>query len=151
MHSFHESRVINHDADLIHRIIMDIESYPKFLPWCSSATIIAREGDDLVADLTISFQGVSKSYRSQVSSQKTEDGYEVIAISNTGLFKKLENIWRIKTLKNGAKVEFSVDFEFKSPILNTVIGMFFAAAAKKMIVAFNARAEELSNETSVIL
>lgn len=151
MHSFRQSEVINYDAELIYRIIMDIESYPKFLPWCSSATIISKDGDNLVADLSVSFQGITKSYRSQVSSRKLDDGYEVIALSNTGIFKKLENIWRIKTLNNGAMVEFSVDFEFKSPILNTVIGMFFAATAKKMIVAFNARAEELSNETSVIL
>ena len=57
----------------------------------------------------------------------------------------------MKSLNNGAKIDFSIDFEFKSPILNMVIGMFFSAAAEKMIVAFNARAKELYDEASVIL
>ena len=151
MRSFRQSQIIPYDADLIYKIIMDIESYPDFLPWCSSATIISKDANSLQSELFVSFHGISQSYISQVSSRKTEGGYEVKAISNTGPFKSLENIWRIKSLNNGTKVEFSIDFEFKSLILNTVIGTFFSAAAEKMIVAFNARAEELSDDHSVIL
>jgi coenzyme Q-binding protein COQ10 len=151
MHSFRETKVIPYDIELIYKIIMDIETYPEFLPWCSSATIISKQDGMLFADLTVSFHGISESYRSQVSSRKIHDGYEIKAVSNNGPFKKLENIWRIKSLNNGTKVAFSIDFEFKSRILNMVIGMFFSAAVEKMIVAFDARAKELSVDHSVIL
>lgn len=151
MHSFRESRVIPYDVEFIYKIIMDIESYPEFLPWCSSATIVSQQGNSICADLTVNFKGISDSYRSQVSSQKIESGYEIKATSNTGPFQRLENVWRIKSLNNGTKVEFSIDFEFKSRILNMVIGMFFSAAVEKMIAAFETRAKDLSVDHSVIL
>ncbi len=151
MHSFRESRVIPYDVEFIYKIIMDIESYPKFLPWCSSATIVSHHGNSICADLTVNFKGISDGYRSQVSSRKIESGYEIKATSNSGPFQRLEHVWRIKSLNNGTKVEFSIDFEFKSRILNMVIGMFFSTAVEKMIAAFETRAKDLSVDHSVIL
>jgi len=131
-------------ADLIDQIIMDIERYPEFLPWCQKARIISKSDDFLTAELCVEFKGFTESYVSKVT-RNTKSGkhyIEVVAIS--GPFKLLKNIWSIKQLDNGAEVDFSIDFEFKSRILDLVIGMVFSTATEKMIGAFEARADELS-------
>ena len=145
MHSFRETRIMPYKADLISQIIMDIEKYPEFLPWCQKARIILQNDDFLTAELCVEFKGFTESYVSKVTKNtKSGEHYiEVVAIS--GPFKLLKNIWSIKQLDNGAEVDFSIDFEFKSRILDVVIGMVFSTATEEMIGAFEARADKLSS------
>jgi coenzyme Q-binding protein COQ10 len=144
MHSLNETRVMPYDADLLHKIIMDIENYPTFLPWCSSAMILSQNEEYLSAKLTIAFKSFAESYVSKVSSRKIDDGYEVEAVAISGPFKHLKNVWRVKSLNNHSEVKFFIDFEFKSRILDMVMGVFFSTVTEKMIVAFETRAKELS-------
>ena len=144
MHSLNETRVMPYDTDLIHKIIMDIENYPTFLPWCSSAMILSQNEEYLSAKLTIAFKSFAESYVSKVSSRKIDDGYEVEAVAISGPFKHLKNVWRVKSLNNHSEVKFFIDFEFKSRILDMVMGVFFSTVTEKMIVAFETRAKELS-------
>lgn len=144
MHSFKETRVMKYDADLISMIVMDIEKYPEFLPWCTSATILSEGGNTVTAKLEVSFNGFTEGYISKVSKEEKLDHILIIAEAISGPFSHLKNVWLIKRLKNGAEVNFSIDFEFKSKILNMVIGMVFSVATKKMIIAFETRANELS-------
>lgn len=144
MHSFQETRVMPYKAKLINEIIMDIEKYPEFLPWCKKAKIIEKSDDFLNAELFLEFKGFTESYISKVITSTENDDYciEVVAIS--GPFKLLKNIWNIKQLGNGTKVDFSIDFVLKSRILDMIVGMVFSAAAEKMVGAFEARANKLS-------
>jgi coenzyme Q-binding protein COQ10 len=143
MHSFKSSKLMPHEAKLICDIIMDIEKYPEFLPWCSSAVILSREGNKVTASLEISFKGVSQSYVSEVLLVDTENHYMITTKAISGPFKRLENIWSIKKDNNMTKVDFSIDFEFKSRILDAVMGMIFSKATTKMVLAFEDRAREL--------
>lgn len=131
-------------ANLIREIIMDIEKYPEFLPWCKKAKIIAKNDDFFTAELFLEFKGFTESYVSKVMTSSENGSYciEVVAIS--GPFKLLKNIWTIKQLDNGTKVDFSIDFVLKSRILDMIVGMIFSVATEKMIGAFEARANELS-------
>lgn len=144
MHSFQETRVMPYKAKLINEIIMDIEKYPEFLPWCKKAKIIEKNNDFLTAELFLEFKGFTESYVSKVITNTKNDNYciEVVAIS--GPFKLLKNAWAIKQLDNGTKVDFSIDFVLKSRILDMIVGMVFSAAAEKMVGAFEARANKLS-------
>ncbi|MDP4708695.1 MAG: type II toxin-antitoxin system RatA family toxin [Rickettsiaceae bacterium] len=144
MHSLNETRVMPYDAALIHQIIMDIENYPDFLPWCSSAMILSQNEEYISAKLTIAFKSFSESYVSKVSSRKMEDGYEVETVAISGPFKHLKNVWKVKSLNNHSEVKFFIDFEFKSRILDMVMGVFFSTVTEKMIAAFETRAKELS-------
>jgi coenzyme Q-binding protein COQ10 len=144
MYSLNETKMIPYDVNLIHQIIIDIENYPIFLPWCSSATILSKNEKGLSAKLTIAFKSFADSYVSQVSSRKIDNGYEVEAVAISGPFKHLKNVWRIKSLNNHSEVKFSIDFELKSRILDMVMGVFFSTVTKKMIAAFENRAKELS-------
>ncbi len=144
MHSFKETRLMKHDADLISMIIMDIEKYPDFLPWCSSAVILSKNDNLITAKLGVNFKGFSESYISRVSKEQNLDHCLIIAEAISGPFRYLKNSWYIKQLENGSEINFSIDFEFKSTILDMVIGGIFSVATKKMIVAFEDRANKLS-------
>ena len=144
MHSFKETRLINHDADLISTIVMDIEKYPEFLPWCTSAVILSKSEDIITAKLEVSFKGISESYVSKVEKVQNPGHCLITAEAISGPFRYLRNSWHIKQLKNGSEINFSVDFEFKSTILDVVIGLIFSVATKKMIAAFEDRANKLS-------
>lgn len=144
MHSFKETKVMPYKAKLINEIVIDIEKYPDFLPWCKKAKIIAKNDDFVTAELFLEFKGFTESYVSKVMTSFENNSYciEVVAIS--GPFKLLKNIWTIKQLDNGTKVDFSIDFVLKSRILDMIVGMVFSVAAEKMVGAFEARADELS-------
>lgn len=144
MHSFKKSKLMPYKAELIYNIIMDIEKYPEFLPWCKSAKIIDVEQDFLLAELFAEFKSFSESYVSKVQSEVIDDEYIVKTVAVSGPFKTLDNLWRIKQVNNGAQVDFSIDFAFKSKILEMIIGMFFSVATEKMIEAFESRASYLS-------
>ncbi|PCJ29345.1 MAG: ubiquinone-binding protein [Rickettsiales bacterium] len=146
MNSFQETRLVPYKADLIHEIIMGIEQYPEFLPWCDKASILERHDEFITAELGVNFKGFSEGYVSEVRSSKTDDGYVVSVRAISGIFKHLENKWSIKNVNNGSEVSFSIDFEFKSKILDGVMGMIFSLAIEKIIVSFESRAEELSRK-----
>lgn len=144
MHSFQETRVIPYKAKLINEIIMDIEKYPEFLPWCKKAQIIAKNNNFLTAELFLELKGFTESYVSKVVTNAKNDNYYIEVVAISGPFKLLKNAWAIKQLDNGAKVDFSIDFVLKSRILDTIVGMVFSAAVEKMVGAFEARADKLS-------
>jgi coenzyme Q-binding protein COQ10 len=144
MHSFKETKLMKCDADLISEIVMDIEKYSEFLPWCSSAVILSKEDNLIVAKLEISFKGFSESYISRVVKEQRENGYLIKTEAISGPFRYLKNNWHIKQLQNGSEINFSIDFEFKSTILDMLIGLIFSEATKKMIAAFEDRANRLS-------
>lgn len=146
MHSYSKNKIMPYKAELIKEIIMDIENYPKFLPWCSSATILSREEKYLLAKLDISFKGVSESYVSKVECTTIGKNYQINVEAVSGPFRYLRNVWEIKNINNTSKVKFSIDFEFKSRILDMVIGMIFTSATEKMIAAFETRAQNLSKK-----
>jgi len=145
MHSFKEVRKMPYKASCINDIILDVEKYPEFLPWCSSAKIISANNDRIVADLTAEFKGFAENYRSQITAHE-EGGFFVVNVEAiSGPFKYLKNSWKIKSLNNECEIDFFIAFEFKSKILDMVIGMVFSIATEKMISAFEARARELNS------
>jgi coenzyme Q-binding protein COQ10 len=144
MHSFKETKLMPHDAELLSQIVMDIEKYSEFLPWCSSAVVLSKDDNIIVAKLEISFKGFSESYVSRVIKEQTDNSYLITAEAISGPFRYLKNSWHIKQLQNGSEINFSIDFEFKSTILDMLIGLIFSVATKKMIAAFEDRANRLS-------
>ncbi|MDG1436547.1 MAG: type II toxin-antitoxin system RatA family toxin [Rickettsiaceae bacterium] len=144
MRSYKETKTIQYDASLLYSIIMDVENYPNFLPWCSYATILSKNEDYLEAELNITFKGVSESYVSRVFGVEDGSSYKIEVVGISGPFKFLKNNWVIESVNNGSEVKFSIDFELKSRILDMVVGVFFSTITEKMVAAFEDRAKELS-------
>ena len=146
MRSFSESRIMLADAKLVCDVVMDIEKYPEFIPWCSDAKILSDCEDFLLAELFVEFKGFKESYVSKVKKSYEKGEYKIEVVAISGVFRILNNVWVIKQLDNATKVDFSIDFEFKSRILEVIIGMIFSVATEKMIGAFEERIAELSNK-----
>lgn len=123
-------------------LVMDIEKYPEFLPWCLAAKITKTNSQNSQeADLVINFKGFTQKYSSNVRTSKTIHGELLISVAAIdGPFKNLVNAWEFKNTKDGCEVKFFIDFEFKSMILGKMIGMIFQKATNKMIDAFEKRA-----------
>ena len=126
-------------------MVLDIEKYPEFVPWCLSSKIHSKnkKGDkiEITADLTIGKSFFNETYKSFVTYCKSSDSIHVTNID--GPLKHLENKWFFKELGNNSEVNFHVDFELKNKILNLLMIKSFDIGLKKITDAFEKRAIEL--------
>ena len=126
-------------------MVLDIEKYPEFVPWCLDSKIHDKtdKGDtiEIKADLTIGKSFFRDTYKSFVIYNKSEDSIHVTNID--GPLKHLENEWFFKHDGDSSEVEFHVDFELKNKILNLLMTKFFHIGLKKIADAFEKRAGEL--------
>jgi coenzyme Q-binding protein COQ10 len=132
-----EKRVLPYSQDQLFDMVADVRRYPEFLPWCVGARIVTRTETELVADLTIGFKMFRETFRSQVVLERP---HHVHVRYLTGPFRYLNNHWRFRLVANGTEVDFFVDFEFKSKLLQAVIGTVFNEAVRLMVRAFERRA-----------
>ncbi len=134
-----------YSVEQLYQLVVDIEQYPEFLPWCSAARVLEETDHYIVADLIISFKAFTEHYRSQVALTPPKKGKAAVEVSLiSGPFKRLNNNWKFETLKNGGTlIEFYIDFEFKSALLQKLIGLLFNKACQKMVASFEARAKDL--------
>ena len=130
-------------------LVLDIEKYPDFVPFCIDAKVHERkkQGDLLliIADLTIGKSPFKDTYKSDVKFNKKKDSIYVTNLD--GPLKHLENIWYFKEENKITVVSFEVDFELKNDFLNIVMTKSFQFGLDKIADAFQKRAEELFKKT----
>jgi coenzyme Q-binding protein COQ10 len=135
-----ERQIVPYRPDQLFDIVADVGQYPQFLPWCVAARVRSRTERELVADLTIGFGPFRESFASRVTldrPQRVKVRYE------NGPFRYLNNQWVFISHPQGCEVDFFVDFEFRSRILQAAIGLVFNEAVRRMVGAFNKRAREV--------
>lgn len=135
-----EKRVLAYSPEQIFDLVADVARYPEFLPWCVSSRIRSQTKNELVADLAIGFGPFRESFTSRVTLERPS---RIIVQYERGPFKYLKNIWTFTPDPGGCLVEFFVDFEFNSKILQAAIGVVFAEAVRRMVSAFLKRAREV--------
>ena len=142
-------RLIKCKKEHLIALVLDIEKYPLFVPFCLDSKVYERkEKDDLlliIADLTIGKGPFKDTYKSDVKFNKKEDSIYVTNLD--GPLKYLENKWQFKEDKKITEVSFEVDFELKNRFLNIVMTKSFQFGLDKIADAFQKRAEELFNKT----
>ena len=130
-------------------MVLDIEKYPEFVPWCLEGKIHSKidKGNtiEITADLTIGKSFFSDTYKSFVVYNQSEDSIHVTNID--GPLKHLKNKWFFRHDGNSSEVEFHVDFELKNKILNVLMIKSFDSGLKKIADAFEKRAIELFQKT----
>ena len=130
-------------------MVLDIEKYPEFVPWCLDSKIHDKtdkgETIEIKADLTIGKSFFRDTYKSFVIYNKSEDSIHVTNID--GPLKHLENEWFFKQDGDSSEVEFHVDFELKNKILNVLMIKSFDLGLKKIADAFEKRAIQLFEKT----
>ena len=122
-------------------LVADIESYPKFIPWCEAARILENVNGIALADLVIKFKGVGGKYTSRVFLD--EDEKEISVELAQGPFKHLYQGWKFSQVAGGTRVEFDIDFALRSKIMEKIVDLMFLDACEKMMTAFTNRAKEL--------
>ena len=130
-------------------MVLDIEKYPEFVPWCINSKIHSTNEKDnkieIIADLTIGKSFLNQTYKSFVIYDKLSDSVHVTNIK--GPLKYLENKWFFKEKDDFSEVEFQVDFELKNKIFNMLMNKSFDLGLKKIADAFEKRALELFNKS----
>ena len=130
-------------------LVLDIEKYPDFVPFCIGARVHERKekGDLLllIADLTIGKGPFKDTYKSDVKFNKKKDSIYVTNLE--GPLKHLENKWQFKEENKITEVSFEVDFELKNDFLNIIMTKSFQFSLDKIADAFEKRAEELFGKT----
>jgi len=131
------------------KMVLDIEKYPEFVPWCLDGTIHSKNDKvdkiEITADLTIGKSFFNETYKSFVIYDKSLDSLYVTNME--GPLKHLENKWFFKKKGENSEVDFYVDFELKNKILNMLLIKFFDIGLKKIADAFEKRAIELFKRT----
>ena len=131
-------------TDLIN-MILDIEKYPEFVPWCLSGKIHRKqEMKDMIemeADLTVGKTFLNQTYKSHVTYYKDKD--KIIVNNIAGPLKHLKNEWEIKEINNQSEINFTIDFEIKNVFYNMIMKKSFHHGLKKIADAFAERAIKL--------
>jgi coenzyme Q-binding protein COQ10 len=135
-----EQRVLPYTPEQLFALVADIERYPEFLPWCVGARIKERRADLIVADLIIGFRMFRERFTSRVSLDRPR---RIDVAYADGPFRYLNNHWVFEKVPGGCRIDFFVDFEFKSRLLQKVIELLFGEAVRRMVGAFEKRARDL--------
>ena len=131
------------------KMVLDIEKYPEFVPWCLEGKILSKkdkgEKVEITADLTIGKSFFNETYKSFVIYEKATDSIHVTNME--GPLKHLENKWFFKQNGENSEVDFHVDFELKNKILNMFMTKTFDIGLKKIADSFERRAIDLFKNT----
>lgn len=141
MKTVHRNALVMHSAEQMYALVNDIESYPKFLPWCGGSRLLSSTNEEIVASLDVAKAGVKKTFttRNRLVENKTVE----MALVD-GPFQRLAGSWTFSALNAEAcKVELDLEFEFSGQLMAMMLGPIFNEAANTMVAAFCKRADEI--------
>ena len=136
-----EKRRLPFTPEQMFSVVLDVDAYPEFLPWCTACRVYNRSPAGFEADLVLGFRMFSERLTTRVTFERPS-AVHVDYVS--GPMKYLHNDWRFaEDGAGGCVVDFQVDFEFKSRLLETLIGALFEEAVHRMVLAFETRAKKI--------
>ena len=126
-------------------MVLDIEKYPEFVPWCIEGKISDKNiTEDLITfngDLKVGKSLLNETFSSHVCYYKEKD--KIIVTNLDGPLKHLKNEWKFKEINNGTQLEFFIDFKLKNPILNAIMERSFELGLNKIAKSFEERATKI--------
>jgi coenzyme Q-binding protein COQ10 len=130
-------------------LVLDIEKYPQFVPFCIDAHVYEKnEQGDLIliiADLTIGKGPLKDTYKSDIQYNKKNNSIKVTNIG--GPLRHLENTWNFNDYEGGTEIFFDIDFEIENRFLNIIMTKSFQFGLDKIADAFQKRASKLFNDS----
>lgn len=137
----HKSVLLPYSAEQMFALVDDIEKYPSFLPWCGGAEVKQREGDNVVATLSINYHGIKQTFTTE---NRNVPPHVIKMTLLEGPFKHLDGTWNFKPLRHDAcKIDFDLHYEFSSRVLEQLIGPVFNMIANSFVDSFCKRAEQV--------
>lgn len=143
-----ETRRLPYSAEQMFDLVADVKRYREFLPWVIATRIRSDSETEMVADMVVGFKSIRETFTSRV----TKDRPNEIAVHYVdGPLSDLDNVWTFRAIdETSCEIDFFVDFEFKNRVFQALAGQYFDRAFRKMVAAFEARANEIygSNNSS---
>ncbi len=135
------SALVSHSAEDMFRLVDDVNSYERFLPWVKSSRELHRDDDTVRATLVFSKGGFEKSFTTQ---NRVKYGKMIDIRLVEGPFKHLDGYWRFEQLREDAcKVSLDLEFEFSNRLLGMAFGRVFTQVATTLVDSFVRRADEV--------
>jgi coenzyme Q-binding protein COQ10 len=138
-------RLIECNKQQLINLVLDIESYPTFIPYCLDAKIYEKKVVEnltfIIADLTIGKGPFKATYKSNVKFNKSTDTIDVTNLG--GPLKHLDNRWVFIERVNSTEIRFDIDFEIENKFLNIVMSKSFQYGLNKIADSFQKRANDL--------
>ena len=138
-------RLIECNKEQLVNLVLDIESYPKFIPYCLDAKIYEKKEEKnlilIIADLTIGKGPFKATYKSDVRFNKDAD--TILVTNIDGPLKHLDNKWVFLEKDNSTEISFDIDFEIENKFLNIVMDKSFQYGLNKIADSFQKRANDL--------
>lgn len=152
MPGIHEVRRLPYSAQQMFDLVADVARYGEFLPWVVATRVRSDSENEMIADMLVGFKHLREKFTSRVVKERPRR-IEVFYLD--GPMKDLDNRWLFTpTPDGGCEIDFCVDFTFRNSVFEALAGQYFDRAFRKMMAAFEARADDLygssnSSATSV--
>ena len=142
MHKYNSINILPYTSEQLYAVVIDVESYPEFLPWCMSSKIIKKmDNEKFDAELSVGYQAIDEKYTSRIKAIKNK---KINSKAISGPFKQLDSTWTFNNVNDkNCEVEFFIEYQFKSFFLDKIMGGMFKKATIKMLDAFEQRAKNL--------
>ncbi|HXH04080.1 MAG TPA: type II toxin-antitoxin system RatA family toxin [Candidatus Competibacteraceae bacterium] len=136
-----KSALVPYQAAEMYRLVNDIESYPRFLPWCRATRVLSRDEDEIRASIEIYKGGINRWFTTRNRLQP-DKMIEIRLLD--GPFRRLEGYWHFQALGESAcKVSLNLEFEFSNPVLRMAVGPVFSQITNTLVDAFCKRAVDV--------
>lgn len=146
MPKIRDSKRLPYSCEQMFDLVADVDRYPEFLPWVVATRVRADSASEMTADMLVGFKAIREKFTSRV----TKDRPRAILVHYVdGPLRDLDNSWTFEPDGEGAcKIDFSVDFAFKNKVFEALAGQYADRAFRKMVHAFEKRADELYGSSS---
>ena len=139
MHQLSKSALVPYSAEQMYQLVNQVDDYPKFLNWCSDASILKQTCDQIIASVEINKSGFNQSF---TTINTLTPNQRIDMKLKEGMFKQLNGAWVFTKLNDQAcKIELNLSFSFSSKILDLAISPIFTSIANSQLEAFVARAK----------
>jgi len=133
--------LVGHSAERMFDLIEACEHYPDFLPWCSGATVVARDENTVVADITVNYLGVRFGFRTR--NPKRRPTAMTIHLER-GPFRHVDGVWELTPLAaDGCRIDFALRYDFDSTAMARIARPVFDRIANTLVDRFVARADRV--------
>lgn len=141
MRKIKQMAVLPYTPEQMYNLVNDIESYPKFLPWCENAKILSENADEIKATIFMA-KGILKHKFTTKNTLKKNELIDMELVE--GPFQHLEGFWHFKPMgENKCKITFELEFAFVAGIFSAMLDPIFHSMVVKIIDSFKKRAEDV--------
>ena len=150
MAGIRELRIMPYSAEQMFDLVADVGRYPEFLPWVAATRVRSDSEHEMIADMLVGFKNLREKFTSRVEKVRPE---RVQVHYVDGPMRDLDNVWLFRPIDDqSCEVDFSVSFSFRNALFEKLAGQYVDRAFRKMVAAFEERAEALygSSNSSAI-